>query len=204
MVHRGRGQSLRAAGQAQFTAYLYGLRLSSAPGTAYVYSSDGYYLLARVIEKAVGENYLDWVDANVLAPVGVTDAVVSATAQGERRPNEVPYDDPNTGRSVLAPQQDVTLPDAYGGLTVFEDLDGASVDRHLRPVPGEVRRNLQRLRLGAHQRGYWRDGTLAGTRSWMESLGDGVDFAFIFNTRVDRSGAKFDVVPLRNSLAASL
>jgi len=73
---------------AQLTAYLYGEPLNSTPGTTYAYSNDGYYLLARVIERAAEMPYIDWVNANVLAPIGIADAVVSATAFSGRRSNE--------------------------------------------------------------------------------------------------------------------
>lgn len=188
----------------QFTSYLYGVPLTSKPGTARVYSNDGYYLLARVIEKAVGQSYFDWVNTNVLAPIGVKDAVVAATALSGRRSNEVFYDDPGTGRSVLTPQLDVRLPWTYGGFTYMEDLDGAAAivtsAESLAKLAGSY--NVNGL-YGRTAHG-WRDGSFPGTRSLMESLPDGIDFAFIFNKRVDKNGAEFSIVPIQTYLEGRL
>jgi CubicO group peptidase (beta-lactamase class C family) len=190
--------------KAQFTSYLYGLALSSPPGTSYQYSNDGYYLLARVIEKAVGRDYFDWVNENVLAPIGVTDAVVAATAADGRRANEVLYDDPGSGRSVLTPQLDVKLPRAYGGSTYMEDLDGPAAIVLSAESLAKFAGTYNVYGLGPRTAGKWRGGSLPGTRSLMESLPDGLDFAFIFNRRVDKSGSEFDIGPLQKYLEAHL
>jgi CubicO group peptidase (beta-lactamase class C family) len=173
---------------AQFTAYLYGQRLKYTPDTMYLYSNDGYYLLARVIEKATGEPYIDWVSLHVLQPLGITDAVVSATALSGRRSNEVLYYDPGMGRSVLTPQVDTTLHKTYGGMSVMEVLDG----------PASIALSAQSLAvlagtynvygLGGRRPGAERQGSWVGTSSWLESTTDGLDFSFIFDARVDRQG----------------
>jgi CubicO group peptidase (beta-lactamase class C family) len=182
--------------QAQFTAYLYGMPLGSDPGTAEVYSNDGYYLLARVIEKATGRNYLTWIDANVLAPIGVTDAVVTATAENGRRANETTCDDPESGPSVLGPQQAVTLPDCYGGISVYEVLDGPTSISISAQSLVKYAGHYNVYGLGGRAPGSDREGSFVGSVSWMESLADGYDFAFTFNSRVDRYGNLFDIVPL--------
>ena len=48
--------------------------------------------------------------------------------------------------------------------------------------------------------GSTRDGSIDGTSSFMESLNDGYDFTFIFDTRVDRNGNDFDLTPLTTYL----
>jgi D-alanyl-D-alanine carboxypeptidase len=190
--------------KSQFTSYLYGVPLSAAPGTTYVYSNDGYYLLARVIEKAVGQSYFDWVNANVLAPVGVTDAVVAATAASGRRPNEVFYDDPGTGCSVLTPERNVKLPDPYGGFTYMEDLDGPSAIVMSAESLAKFAGTYNVAGVGVRTAGNWRAGSLPGTRSLVESLPNGIDFAFTFNKRVNNKGAEFDIVSLREYLEGRL
>jgi len=189
---------------AQLTAYLYGEPLNSTPGTTYAYSNDGYYLLARVIERAAEMPYIDWVNANVLAPIGIADAVVSATAFSGRRSNEVEYDDPEFGPSVLTPQVGNDLPYTYGGITVYEDLDGpvsiAISAQSLAMFAGSY--NVYGL--GPRHAGATRLGSFYGTTSWMESLGDGFDYAFIFNKRVDRFGNIFDITPLTGFLEGRL
>jgi len=180
----------------QFTAYLYGAPLSSVPGTREVYSNDGYYLLARVIEKATGQNYINWIDANVLAPIGITDAVITATAASARRPNEVQCDDPATGPSVLTPQQDTIVPDCYGGITYYEILDGPTSLSISAQSLVRYAGTYNTYGLGARQPGYAREGSFVGSISWMEALGDGDNFVFTFNSRVDQNGNAFDISPL--------
>jgi CubicO group peptidase (beta-lactamase class C family) len=190
--------------QQQFTAYLYGQPLGYDPGSQVVYSNEDYYLLARVIEKAVGEVYLTWVDANVLAPIGITDAVVTATAQSGRRPNETTCDDPGTGQSVLTPQQSIILPDCYGGETVYEVLDGPTSISISAQSLAMFAGHYNVYGLGGRQAGYAREGSFVGSTSWMESLSDGYDFSFTFNDRVDTHGSEFDITPLTEYFEANV
>jgi CubicO group peptidase (beta-lactamase class C family) len=180
----------------QYTAYLYGVALASDPGATETYSNDGYFLLQRVIERATHETYIDWIDRNVLQPAGIDDAYVGATAESGRRPDETACDDPNTGPSVLYPKDFKVVPDCYGGITVYEILPG----------PTSIITSAESLArfigthnvygLGGRAPGYARDGSFVGSFSWMESLEDGYDYAFQFNTRVDRKGNEFDPTPL--------
>ncbi len=189
---------------AQFTAYIYGQPLNSVPGATEVYSNDGYYLLARVVEKATGQHYIDWINANVLGPIGIHDAVVSATALSGRRPNEVTYDDPSTGYSVLTPQAYNLVPDTYGGLYVNEVLDGPTTIAISAQSLAIYAGHYNVYGLGGHAAGYAREGSINGTASWMESLNDGYDFSFIFNTRVDQSGNQFNLTPLTSYLEGNI
>ncbi|WP_375399823.1 serine hydrolase domain-containing protein [uncultured Amnibacterium sp.] len=49
-----------------------GIRLVSEPGTRYEYSSLGYALLGRVLERVSGRRYIDLVREDVLHPLGLT------------------------------------------------------------------------------------------------------------------------------------
>ncbi len=46
-------------------------RLSSPPGSRYRYSNIGYWLLGRVVEKASGRSFTDYVAQEVLQPLGI-------------------------------------------------------------------------------------------------------------------------------------
>ncbi len=186
--------------KAQFTAYLYGQPLYSAPGTTDTYSNEDYYLLARVIEKAVGEDYLTWINANLLTPIGITDDVVTATAQSGKRANETTCDDPSTGYSVLTPQQANLVPACYGGVTVYEVLDGPTSISVSAQSLAMYAGHYNVYGLGARTAGYAREGSFVGSLSWMESLNDGYDFSFNFNSRVDQSDNLIDVTPLTTYL----
>jgi CubicO group peptidase (beta-lactamase class C family) len=182
--------------EAQYAAYLYGQPLNSNPGSTMVYSNDGYFLLQEVIQKATGENYMTWVDANVLAPIGITDAIVSATALSGKRSNETTCDDPFTGPSVLFPKQSLIVPDCYGGITVYEIDPGSTSISISAQSLASFAGHYDVYGLGPRAAGYAREGSFVGSVSWMESLNDGYDFAFSFNRRVDQNGNIFSITPL--------
>ncbi len=182
--------------QDQFTRYLYGYHLDNNPGATSVYSNDGYYLLARVIEKAAGMPYLTYINTAVLSPIGVTDDVVTATAQSGRRRNEAICTDPATGFDVLTPQAQTTVPDCYGGITVYEVLDGPTSMSASADSLVKFAGHYNVYGLGGHTAGYAREGSFVGSISWMQSLNNGYDFAFTLNDRVDKNGNTFDLSPL--------
>lgn len=54
-----------------FSKYPDVLKLNTKPGTQFSYSNMGYTLLGMVIEKISGERYEDYLDDNLLAPLGM-------------------------------------------------------------------------------------------------------------------------------------
>ena len=65
--------------------------LQFEPGTKYAYSNFGYCLLGRVIEKVPASAYDEYVQHEVLAPLGIKDMHIGHTLLKDRRPNEVHY-----------------------------------------------------------------------------------------------------------------
>lgn len=72
-----------------------GIPFSTTPDTAYEYSNYGFALAGRVIQKAAGVSYRDYVEKKILAPLGMRssslepealDAKVRATGYGRRGP----------------------------------------------------------------------------------------------------------------------
>ncbi|MGW5679570.1 serine hydrolase domain-containing protein [Streptomyces sp. NPDC003860] len=55
------------------------------PGTAYAYSSANYLLLAAVVEAATGRSYPDELRRTVLAPAGMSEAIVDRASARSRR-----------------------------------------------------------------------------------------------------------------------
>ena len=98
-----------------------GIPFSNAPGVAYEYSNWAFMILGRVVTAASGVPYRDYVQANILRPLGMTSSTLSPTAvpasrlaQGYRWEDE---------QWKLEPQ----LPDGAGGsmggmLTSLHDL----------------------------------------------------------------------------------
>ena len=54
-------------------------QLAFEPGTRFSYSNPGFIYLARVVEALTGEPWLDYVQKNVFAPLGMTRSYFSAT-----------------------------------------------------------------------------------------------------------------------------
>ena len=65
------------------------LRVRSRPGSRFSYSNTGYTLLGRVIEQATGRRYEDYLDTQLLGPLGMRDStfrfVTQVGANADRR-----------------------------------------------------------------------------------------------------------------------
>ncbi|MDG1570696.1 serine hydrolase [Robiginitalea sp. M366] len=85
--------------------------LAYEPGTTYTYSNFGYCLLGRIIEAVSGQSYSEYVQNEVLGPMGITGMQVSSDAQGVPVQHEVSY---YTRWQVPYPLN-VTRMDAHGG-----------------------------------------------------------------------------------------
>ena len=89
-------------------------KLDFPPGERFAYSNYGYCLLGRVIEKATGKSYEQFVRDEVLAPAGVTAMRIGRTRLEGRAPREVRYYDPAIGSSVFAADLGAPTPQPYG------------------------------------------------------------------------------------------
>jgi len=65
--------------------------LVNPPGTHWAYSNFGYCVLGRVIEQVTGQPYASYVQANILAPCGISTMQIAANKESQRAPNEVVY-----------------------------------------------------------------------------------------------------------------
>jgi N-acyl-D-amino-acid deacylase len=107
----------------QIIQYMLTQPLQFSPGTQYVYSNFGYLVLGRLIEKVTGQPYEDYVRANVLAPMGITDMRIGHTLLSGALQNEVHYYDyPNAPTVQLVFNPNVQVPSPYGGF-YLEDMD---------------------------------------------------------------------------------
>ena len=57
------------------------LRVRCRPGTRFSYSNMGYTLLGRIVETVTGERYERYLDANLLAPLGMGDSTFAFVSQ---------------------------------------------------------------------------------------------------------------------------
>jgi CubicO group peptidase (beta-lactamase class C family) len=164
--------------------YCYGEPLQFKPGSKSQYSNLGYAALARLVEKMTGQTYETYLRNTILAPDGITAVRLSRTRRSELFSNEVTYDDPNVWWSAEEPTKEKLAAYCYGGEGwVTEAMDGGG------GLCATADALVQFIRLhavwgrGGRMAGAARTGGMAGVSSRAESRGDGVDFAFIFNTR---------------------
>ncbi len=103
-------------------SYMLGRPLDFDPGTQYSYSDFGYCVLGKIIETVTGHAYGDYVQSAVLAPAGISRAVLGKTFAADRAPGEVTYYD-NPGAplaySVFPPITEL-VPEPYGGFDMDE------------------------------------------------------------------------------------
>lgn len=65
--------------------------LSNAPGTSYAYSNVGFMILGRVIEKVSGKSYEQYVQDEILNPIGITGMEIGGNTLDDKKPNESTY-----------------------------------------------------------------------------------------------------------------
>ncbi len=121
------------AGTEEVIRCMLGERLDYDPGERYAYSNYGYCLLGRVIEAVTGRTYEEYVQHQVLGPLGIRSMRIGRTRLEERQENEVRYYDPGKGTSVFA--EDLKQPTAQPyGAWYLEAMDshggwlGSAVD----------------------------------------------------------------------------
>lgn len=70
--------------------------LVSPPGSKYLYSNLGYRILGAVIEKVSGQSYMEFLQENILRPLGMTET--KPTNQTFSAPLATPYEVGNSGQ----------------------------------------------------------------------------------------------------------
>jgi CubicO group peptidase (beta-lactamase class C family) len=89
-------------------SWMFAKPLDFTPGTTNVYANFGYQILGRIIEKASGMSYINYIQNVLLAsaglrnPLGFTNIVQSRSRPGNRAPWEIWYADPGwLGQSAV-------------------------------------------------------------------------------------------------------
>ena len=100
--------------------------IQNPPGTYYAYSNFGYALLGRVIEHVSGIGYEQYVQQNILKPLGIGRQKLGATLQSDVPNGEATYYDSPGAPLVASVFPGVTglVPAPYGG-HFMEDVDSA-------------------------------------------------------------------------------
>jgi N-acyl-D-amino-acid deacylase len=110
----------RPASCAAIIRFMLGRRLDFAPGTRYAYSNLGYCVLSQVIEQVTGQAYESYVQAEVLAPLGIDGMRTGGSLLEERADGEVCYYDyPGAvEKRSLFPNGPMLVPQPYGSMNL--------------------------------------------------------------------------------------
>jgi CubicO group peptidase (beta-lactamase class C family) len=188
--------------------YMTALPLDFDPGTQSKYSNVGYVLLGQIIEKVSGRRYEDFVTTEVLAPGGVTDALLS---KGRR-----PYQEGESrcymaGSGALLPPLELPMVKAAGGwcmssvnvARLWTALDGSrgkpllkkkTFELMLAPPPPPLRpgadgkyNGLGVLKVLVAPQGYtyMHDGLFNGMRTFMKRSQKGTNWVLLFNVTME-------------------
>ncbi|HEX5415821.1 MAG TPA: serine hydrolase [Chloroflexota bacterium] len=164
--------------------YMYGRVLDFDPGTASHYSNFGYLLAGAVVEHVADTKYFDYVKKTLLQPAGITDVEVIPTLASQRTSQQAIVEDEGLGLSPLDLTSQLLVPAVYGGDGEINEVGdpndgtGASAEAltrfsHLHAVWGN----------GPRAPGAARSGSTPGASSLAVSRTDGVDWAYVINTR---------------------
>lgn len=82
-------QAMDAAALINYT--INNVNLASQPGTAFDYSNFGYVILEKIIEKASGKSYYNYVNDEIFKKVGAKQTVIANTSLGMRGTKEAKY-----------------------------------------------------------------------------------------------------------------
>jgi CubicO group peptidase (beta-lactamase class C family) len=164
--------------------YMYGKMLDFTPATNNKYSNFGYLLASAVVEKVTGMKYFDYIKTALLQPANISEVLVFPTLASQRTENEAIAEDEGLGLSPLDLASPLLVPAVYGGNGEINEVGDANVGTgasahaltqfiHLHAVWGN----------GPRAPGFARSGTTAGASSLAKSRADGVDWAYVINTR---------------------
>jgi N-acyl-D-amino-acid deacylase len=126
--------------------YMTGERLDHVPGKRYAYSNFGYNLLGRIIEQQTGVSYSEFVQREILHPLGISDMQIGATRSTAF--HEAKYYSKYRGPSVFADNLGEEVPSQYGawhleamdshGAWIASAIDLVRFSAALEDAPGKL------------------------------------------------------------------
>jgi CubicO group peptidase (beta-lactamase class C family) len=176
--------------------------LTNQPGTQGAYSNFGYCLLGRVIEQVTAQPYETYVQANILAPCGITSMQIAQNSERHRASDEVVYvgqysEDPykininrmdSTAGWIASSTQLVQFLDHVAGTPGIPALLKPETIRAMTtPAPaypqGDARYARGWMVADNGAGSWWHSGSLPGSTALMIRNPDASCAAAIFNTR---------------------
>ena len=202
-------------------SWMFSKPLDHAPGSTYAYSNLGYQILGRVIEKASGKSYLNYIQQSLLGnavitnSLGFTNVIQSRSRPANLDPWEIWYGEPSPYlmTSAVDYPTNLTVADINGGLYYesFDAFGGISASAM------GLCHYLLNYWEGGHVRtpgnygwGYTFFGSLPGATavlyqniSQTTSATNGLEFAALFNERTAAAPGQDNTDALNAILAAS-
>jgi CubicO group peptidase (beta-lactamase class C family) len=164
--------------------YMYGRPLDFAPGTNTKYSNFGYLLAGAVVERVTGMKYSEYVKAALLQPAGITEVEVLPTVASQRGSQQAIAEDEGLGQSPLDLSSQLVVPAVYGGDGEINEVGDPNAG-----MAASARALTQFIHLhavwgnGPRAAGAARSGSTPGASSLAVSRPDGIDWAYVINTR---------------------
>lgn len=177
--------------------------LTYAPGTEFVYSNMGYYLLARIIEEVSGKSYSAYLKEELLKALPLPSLHVTTFDIEDRQPDEVEYYGQGTDKQyiyTIADRRDgdagivITAEDllkfvnAIDGFNTRPDvLSSETIDMFTKPTP-VTSGYAAGISTWDAQKIWFHYGSLPGTRSAFMRHDNGKNIVLLFNSKPAGSG----------------
>ncbi|MFM2295751.1 MAG: hypothetical protein RLZZ350_2164 [Verrucomicrobiota bacterium] len=201
-------------------SWMFAKPLDFAPGASNAYSNFGYQILGRIIEKASGKTYFKYLQQDLLANSGLTNAlgftnvVASHTRAADRDPWEIWYTDQPQFLSRSAVDYPTNVfARSTDGVEYYEAFDSfggvsASAPGLCHYLLGYLESNVARPPGATFSWGYLFYGSLPGATSVLSqnltqnsTATNGLEFAALFNER--RTANTTDNVDAYNAIIAA-
>jgi len=181
----------------EIITYMAGQPLEFTPGTGETtYSNFGYCILGRVIEKASGKKYMDYISSEIAKPLGITSFQLARSLPASRNAKEPVYLDPGFDFNVFNARSKAKVRLADGGFcTESMDAHGGQIAS----APDLVKFmenywiNGQPRKAGEKGSGLFYGG-LPGTHTMTLWREDGVNIVALFNQRTDPSKLDYNLI----------
>jgi CubicO group peptidase (beta-lactamase class C family) len=210
LVVAGKFKKKKAAGTEDLIRYTICQTLDFEPGSTYSYSNTGYCILGKIIERASGMPYEDYVQFSLLHPLGIYDMHIGKSFPEDMPDEEVMYY--INGKQNLYPAHDgsgLRVPVQYGGnniellgpaggwiasapelIKLIVAMDGFSSHPDIlsRQSVKAMTRHEKKINAlmgwrGSDGRGtWWRTGTMAGTSALVMRFNNETNWVILLNT----------------------
>jgi CubicO group peptidase (beta-lactamase class C family) len=175
--------------------YMAGRPLQFDPDSKSAYSNFGYCILGRVIEKASGKPYIQYIQDDLLKPQRIEGFALGRTRPADRDPREPFYSDPFRGEDKLLPKGEKAVPMPDGGFHLeIMDSHGGLIAPATSTADFFAKFRIDGRPTDAKSPPEVHFGSLPGTFTVAARRPGGIAFAALFNQRSDASGRTYDAI----------